>query len=167
MRNVVLARIDDRLIHGEVITGWIPSYKVNRLYIVDDEVAADPFARRVLAATAPKYLHCFIYTTDVAAEKLLAQGGPKERLMILVKSPLTILHLLEKGVPFSEINLGGVGPERDRLPFFKNVSLDREEVLACDALTKRGCRIFFQLVPDQRRYEITDAIKQAKDAFGL
>lgn len=167
MRNIVLARIDDRLIHGEVITGWIPAYKVNRIYIVDDAVAKDVFAKRVLQATAPKYLHCFVYSVDEAAEKLIMQGNPKERLLILVKTPLTFMRLMEKGVSLGEINLGGVGPEDGRQPFFKNVSFSREEVLACDAMMKKGCKVYFQLVPDQRRYEIFDAVKQAKDAMGI
>ena len=134
MRNIVLTRIDDRLIHGEVITGWLPSFKVNRIDIVDDVVASDAFAKRVLQASAPKYLHCFVYPVDVAAEKLMAQGNPKERLLVLVKTPLTILQLVRRGVPLQTVNLGGVGPEPGRETFFKNVSLNREEVAACDEL---------------------------------
>ena len=167
MRNIVLARVDDRLIHGEVITGWIPAYKVNRIYIVDDAVSQDLFAKRVLQATAPKYLHCFVYSVEAAAEKLTMQGSPKERLLILVKTPLTFLRLKEKGVPLDEVNLGGVGPEEGRPPFFKNVSFSREEVLACAALMNDGCKVYFQLVPDQRRYEIADALKQAMDAMKI
>ena len=167
MRNVVLARIDDRLIHGEVITGWLPACKVNRIYIVDDAVAADAFTRRVLQASAPKYLHCFVYPVEVAAEKLLAQGNPKERLLILVKTPLTILELVRRGVPLRSVNLGGVGPESGREPFFKNVSLSRAEVAACDELLNAGCELYFQLVPDQRRYEIRDAVRRAKESMGI
>ena len=167
MRNIVLTRIDDRLIHGEVITGWLPSFKVNRIYLVDDVVASDAFAKRVLQASAPKYLHCFVYPVDVAAEKLMAQGNPKERLLVLVKTPLTILQLVRRGVPLQTVNLGGVGPEPGRETFFKNVSLNREEVAACDELLQKGCEIYFQLVPDQRRYEITDALRQARESMGL
>lgn len=167
MRNVVLARVDDRLIHGEVITGWLPAYKVNRIYIVDDAVANDNFARRVLQASAPKYLHCFVYPVDVAAEKLTAQGNPKERLMILAKTPTTFRRLADKGVSLKALNLGGVGPERGRKPFFKNVSLNPEEVLACESLMADGCDVYFQLVPEQRRYEIGDAVRQAKETMGL
>ena len=43
MRNVVLARVDDRLIHGEVVTAWTPTFKANKIIIIDDEVAKDVF----------------------------------------------------------------------------------------------------------------------------
>lgn len=167
MRNIVLARVDDRLIHGEVITGWLPVTKATRIYIVDDVVASDEFTRRVLQASAPKYLHCFVYPVDEAAEKLSAKGKADERLVILVKTPTTFARLMKKGVALKEVNLGGVGPEDGRVPFFKNVSLNREEVLACEYLMDTGCSVYFQLVPDQRRYEIRDAVQQAKEKMGI
>ena len=53
MRNVVLARVDDRLIHGEVVTAWTPTMRANRIIIVDDDVAKDEFNVRVVKALAP------------------------------------------------------------------------------------------------------------------
>lgn len=53
MKNIVLARVDDRLIHGEVVSVWTPSLNVNRIIVVDDEVAADKFNKRVIKALAP------------------------------------------------------------------------------------------------------------------
>lgn len=167
MRNIVLARVDDRLIHGEVITGWLPVTKATRIYIVDDAVASDEFTRRVLQASAPKYLHCFVYPVDEAAEKLAAKGSAKERLVILVKTPKTFERLMKKGIDLKEVNLGGVGPEEGRIPFFKNVFLNREEVSACEYMMEAGCSVYFQLVPDQRRYEIRDAVQQAKEKMGM
>lgn len=167
MRNIILTRVDDRLIHGEVITGWLPACKINRIYIVDDAVASDTFARRVLQASAPKYLHCFVYPVEEAAQKLQVQGNPKERLLILVKTPLTLERLRQKGVSFKEINLGGVGPDTGRRPFFKNISLNPEEVLACDALIRSGCKVYYQLVPDQRKYEVVEAVRQARESMGI
>lgn len=52
MKNIVLARVDDRLIHGEVVSVWTPSLNVNRIIVVDDEVAADKFNKRVIKALA-------------------------------------------------------------------------------------------------------------------
>ena len=48
MKNIVLARVDDRLIHGEVVSVWTPSLNVNRIIVVDDEVAADKFNKRLM-----------------------------------------------------------------------------------------------------------------------
>ena len=48
MKNVVLTRIDDRLIHGQVVTGWVKKTECSRILVVDDQVAKDPFTGRKL-----------------------------------------------------------------------------------------------------------------------
>ena len=163
MRNVVLARVDDRLIHGEVVTAWTPSMRANRIIIiiVDDEVAADAFNVRVVKALAPAGTKCFVYDVAKASEKLMVKGLPDERIIVLAKTPTTFNRLIKAGVPIKEVNLGGAGIRGARKPFINNVSLDPEEVKACEEMKNAGCRVYYQLVPDQKRYDISAAIEDA------
>ncbi len=167
MRNVVWARVDDRLIHGEVVTAWIPTTRTNRVIIVDDEVAKDDFNKRVVKALAPAGTKCFVYSVEKAAEKLMVQGLADERILVLAKSPTTFDRLIRAGVPFKEVNLGGAGIRGDRKPFINNVSLDPAEVKACEDMKAAGCHVFYQLVPEQGVSEIDNAIKSAKETFGM
>ena len=164
MRNVILARVDDRLIHGEVVTAWIPTKRATRIIIIDDEVAADQFNVRVVKALAPEGTKCFVYTVDRATEKLMV---PDERLLLLAKTPITFNRLIKANVPLKEVNLGGAGIRGKRQPFINNVSLDPDEVIACEEMQKAGCRVYYQLVPEQGVTEIGDALKAAKEKFGL
>lgn len=165
MRNIVLARVDDRLIHGEVVVGWIPATRATRLIIVDDELSADPFAKRVLMAMVPSGIRCFVYTVDQGAVHLMKPGVAHERLLVLAKSPVTFRRLIEKGIELKEVNIGGTGIDENRKPFFKNISLSREEVLAVSQMLELGCDVYYQLVPDQKRYELADAVKEAMARF--
>lgn len=167
MRNVVLARVDDRLIHGEVVTAWTPTMRANRIIIVDDEVAKDTFNVRVVKALAPAGTKVFVYDVEKASEKLMVQGLPDERLLVLAKTPVTFNRLIKNGVPLKEVNLGGAGIRGERKPFINNVSLDPQEVLACEEMQKAGCRVYYQLVPEQGVIEIDNALKAAKENFGL
>lgn len=167
MRNVVHARVDDRLIHGEVVTAWIPSTRATRVIIIDDEVARDEFNVRVVKALAPAGTKVFVYDVEKASEKLMVQGLPDERLLLLAKSPTTFYRLIKNGVPLKEINLGGAGIRGKRQPFINNVSLDPEEVLACEDMQKNGVRVYYQLVPEQGVTEIDAALKAAKENFGI
>ena len=106
MRNVVLARVDDRLIHGEVVTAWTPTFKANKIIIIDDEVAKDTFNVRVVKALAPAGTKVIVYNVEKAAEKLMVQGVPGERLLLLAKTPTTYNRLIKAGVPLKEVNLG-------------------------------------------------------------
>lgn len=167
MRNVVLARVDDRLIHGEVVTAWVPTMRVTRIIIIDDEVAEDKFNVRVVKALAPAGTKVFVYNVEKATEKLMVPGVEGERLLLLAKSPTTFDRLIKNGVPLKEVNLGGAGIRGERQPFINNVSLDPDEVLACEDMQQRGCRVYYQLVPEQGVTEIDNAVKAAKEKFGL
>lgn len=167
MRNVVLARVDDRLIHGEVVTAWIPSTKATRVIIVDDEVSQDPFNVRVVKALAPAGTKVFVYDVEKAAEKLMVQGLEGERLLVLAKTPIAFNRLIKSGVPLKEVNLGGAGIRGKRQPFINNVSLDPDEVMACEEMQNAGCNVYYQLVPEQGVVQINEALKKAKANFGL
>lgn len=161
MRNVVLARVDDRLIHGEVVTAWTPTFRANKIIIIDDEVAKDTFNVRVVKALAPAGTKVIVYNVEKAAEKLMVQGVPGERLLLLAKTPTTYNRLIKAGVPLKEVNLGGAGIRGERQPFINNVALNPEEVLACEEMQKAGVNVYYQLVPEQSVIKIDDALKKA------
>ena len=129
--------------------------------IRDDEVAADAFNVRVVKALAPAGTKCFVYDVAKASEKLMVKGLPDERIIVLAKTPTTFNRLIKAGVPIKEVNLGGAGIRGARKPFINNVSLDPEEVKACEEMKNAGCRVYYQLVPDQKRYDISAAIEDA------
>lgn len=155
MKNIVLARVDDRLIHGEVVSIWGPALRVNRYIIIDDEVAANKLSRRVIKALCPESAVCNIYDADRGAEVLIRPSkDSKERVMVLTKSPVTFLRLTEKGCFFKEINLGGMGLHDGRRPFYRNLSCTEEEIEAIRLLSEQEIRVYYQLVPEQRSAEL-------------
>lgn len=160
MRNVVLARVDDRLIHGQVVSGWIPAYSINHLIIIDDEIARNKLTKRVLKASAPSSVQFHIYSTSQAAEILQKPiEDKKEKIMILTKTPLVFLRLAELGCIFSAINLGGMGMYEGREPYFRNISCTKEEANAFCELKELGTDLFYQLVPEQKRFEAEEFMK--------
>ncbi len=167
MRNVVLSRVDDRLIHGEVVTAWTPTMRGNRIMIIDDDVVRDEFNVRVVKALAPAGTKVIVYSVEKAAEKLMVPGVDGERIIILTKTPITFNRLIKAGVPIKEVNLGGAGIRGERKPFINNVALDPEEVKACEEMLNAGVRVYYQLVPEQGVIEIDNALKTAKANFGI
>ncbi len=79
MREVVLTRIDDRLIHGQVITAWVRVTKANRILIVDNDVAADPFLTKVLKMASPPGMEVKILDVYNAIEYLKEDNDVKEK----------------------------------------------------------------------------------------
>ena len=95
MRNVVLARVDDRLIHGEVVSVWTPSLNANCILVVDDGVAADQFNCRVLKSLAPTGVKVFVTTVEKAKASLMKEGRPGEKIIVLAKTPITFDVLVD------------------------------------------------------------------------
>ena len=160
MRNVTLARVDDRLIHGQVVVEWIPTYDINYLMIIDDATARNKLIRRVLNSSAPSNLEFHIYSVKKAAEVLMeSAANPKEKIMILTKSTNVFPELMKAGCEFDAVNLGGMGMHEQRTPLFRNISCDEEELAAIRYMMDAGVEVYYQLVPEQKRYEAADFIK--------
>ncbi|MFT4105248.1 MAG: PTS sugar transporter subunit IIB [Lacrimispora sp.] len=159
MRNIVLARVDDRLIHGEVVSVWTPSLSVNRIVIADDGVAADKFNSKVLKVLAPAGVKVNVYTVEEAGEKMKTEGPATERVMVLAKTPVTFLRMAEKGLAIKEVNLGGMGIREERTPFIKNVACNPEEVDSIRKMMEKGVRVYYQLVPEQQIIEASGYVK--------
>lgn len=159
MKNIVLARVDDRLIHGEVVSVWTPSLSVNRIVVADDEVAADKFNSRVLKALAPAGVKVNVYSVDKASEKMKEEETKGERILILAKTPITFKRMVENGVALKEVNLGGMGLRGERTPFIKNVSASPDELTAIKEMRAKSVRVYYQLVPEQQIIEVDEYIK--------
>lgn len=159
MKNIVLARVDDRLIHGEVVSVWTPSLNVNRIIVVDDEVAADAFNKRVIKALAPNGVKVNVYTTERGAEILQKDSkNPNEKVMILTKTPITYDRMADLGLKLKEVNLGGMGLRGERTPFIKNVACSPEEIESIKHLMSKNVHVYYQLVPEQQVIEVTGYI---------
>ena len=158
MRNVVLIRIDDRLIHGQVVTGWVKKTDCKSILVVDDQVAKDVFMQRVLKAAAPPKMPVEAKSVADASEWLSQEGSAGERILILVKVPETIERMQERGLVFDEVILGGMASKAGRKKFNKNVSASEEEVACMKRIMERGTKMLFQLVPDETPVDVAKLV---------
>ncbi|SFL58856.1 PTS system mannose/fructose/N-acetylgalactosamine-transporter subunit IIB [Pelosinus propionicus] len=150
MLHIVLTRIDDRLIHGQVITAWTKITKADRIIVVDDEVAEDSFMVKVLKMAAPSSIKVDIFNTEDAAVTLAGEDIG-ERVIILVKTPKTVLGLIKAGVNIADLNLGGMGATQGRKQLYRNISISAEEKAIFKELLTLGVDVFVQIVPDANK----------------
>ncbi len=147
MPTISLARIDDRLIHGQVVIKWIRAVPCEEILVCDDQVRADSFLQRVLSLAAPPTARL---TVQSVAESLsyLADKGSSPRVMLLMKAPCTALALLRGGVWFDKLNVGGMaaGPGTKRL--YKSISATLEQIAELKEIRRLGVRIMLQTVPE-------------------
>lgn len=153
MKNIVWTRIDDRLIHGQVMTAWVQQTKGNEIEIVDDEVANDAFLKMVTTSTAPKSVEVRVDTLEKAAEYLKGNDNGK-RVMILVKTPEVIYNLIEKGVKISHVNVGGMGNKSGRTQLYRNISASDSERETFKSIVATGTKVGVQVLPENTEADI-------------
>jgi D-glucosaminate-specific PTS system IIB component len=151
MAEIVMNRIDDRLIHGQVVSGWLKLRNANEIWIVDDKTANTPMLIDMFSFAAPMGIKIEAFTVEAAGEQLakLQELGNK-RILLLVKEPETFLRLLEKGYEPEDINYGAMGAKSAEISTIEvapNCSLTDEEIQDTEELQNKGIRVWIQLTP--------------------
>lgn len=149
MKNIVLCRIDDRLIHGQVVTSWVKQTGGNRIIIVDDALTKDLFMQKILKAAAPRDVSVDVLSVGDGTAVLKEEPGMGEKVIILVKMPQIPEQLIEGGVELPRIVLGGMGAKEGRKKFNRNVSASQEEMDSMKRMIAGGTQIVYQLVPTE------------------
>jgi len=147
MSEVVLHRVDDRLIHGQVMTGWLKLRNANTIWIVDDAIAVNPMMLDIFRFAAPAGVKIEALTVDQAAERLLDLSKGNDHIIVLAKVPKTFLRLLEKGYQLADVNYGAMAHKAQSRNVAPNCDLSPEEIGDTEALYKRQIRVWIQLVP--------------------
>lgn len=151
--SVVFYRIDDRLVHGQVMTGWTKIHKTQRIFVVDDKTAADPFLCNVMQMSMPTDYDVEILTLDAGAEAI--RNDPSDRrTMVLAKTPDVMLGLIERGIEMAELNVGGMGYLPGRRAVLKNIQITPQEFEVLKRIAAKKIRVYFQIVPDGNLLEI-------------
>jgi mannose/fructose/N-acetylgalactosamine-specific phosphotransferase system component IIB len=149
--SVVLYRIDDRLIHGQIMTAWSKVTKANRILVIDNLMAQDPFMQKVLTMAAPRDLKVEICNLENGLNVLKNDvEGPNDKTLVLVKTPQVIEYLVSNGVSIKLLNVGGMGAGANRKSIFKNISASTEEIATLKKIHDMGVEIEFRIVPDDK-----------------
>jgi mannose/fructose/N-acetylgalactosamine-specific phosphotransferase system component IIB len=145
-----LVRVDDRLIHGQVVAIWLKALGARRIVIVDDKTARDDFVREVIELAAPAGTEVEIHDLAGGIERVKRAATDPEPIFVLVRSPITALRMREAGVEFPVLNVGGIGAGPDRRPLYRNISASAEELDAMRQLERMGIRVELRIVESDR-----------------
>ena len=145
-----LVRIDDRLIHGQVVAVWLRAVGADRIVIVDDRVAADAFLVDVLTLAAPAGVPVEVLDVASGAARVRALADARDAVFVLVKTPVTALALLRAGVPLDVVNLGGMGSGPGRRPLYRTISASDDERAALRDIEALGTPVEIRIAADDR-----------------
>lgn len=159
MKNVVLTRIDDRLIHGQVVVSWIPFVNANEIIVLDDENAKDEFMKELILLSSPPDVKTHVFSNKEALE-YLSKPSNGETILILTKEICNIKNLLEHNIDVGTINLGGLGFNENRKRLLNFISLSEKEVELLKELENTyNKKLEVQMIPTEKNYSLEELLK--------
>jgi PTS system mannose-specific IIB component len=158
--KIGLARIDDRLIHGQVATRWTKETKVSRIIVISDEVAADHVRKTLLTQVAPPGVTAHV--VDVA-KAVRVWNNPKyahDRVMLLFTNPTDVLRVVQEGVNITSVNIGGMAFKQGKTQVNNAVSVNEKDIAAFRELDARGIELEVRKVSSDSRLKMMDLINK-------
>jgi len=158
--TVVLARVDNRLVHGQVLEAWVPRLGIEGIVIVDGELAADPFQAMVFQA-----LNCDRLPVKVCAPEeavgLLEGGWRAKKVLVLFSGLRQAVDGRRRGVRFETLNLGNIHPRPGSRTLTPSVYLTADDVGCLETLLGEGVVVEARAVPAERSPDVASFLREA------
>ncbi len=158
--EIGLARIDDRLIHGQVATRWTKETNITRIIVVSDEVAADHVRKTLLTQVAPPGITAHVVDIAKAIRVYNNPKYAKDRVMLLFTGPADVLRLVEAGVNITSVNIGGMAFQQGKIQVNNAVSVNPKDIDAFKKLDARGIELEVRKVASDTRLKLMDMISK-------
>ena len=160
MANITFARVDHRLIHGQVITKWSKIACAQKILIVDDILGQDSFMVDIYKMAAPSGIDVDIKSAQAAADANKADELGAGNIFLLFKSIQMARKAADAGLELKTLQLGGVPAEAGRKIVFQAVALNDDDVADLTHLADGGTEITLQVVPEEAGMTLADALKK-------
>lgn len=142
--KISMVRVDGRLIHGQVTTGFIRRIGANMILVANDQVAGNATQRSIMKLASPPGTKIEIASVEDALNGLADNRWPNANLMLLLKSPVDLIRLIEMGLQVKQVNVGGVNNEGASVKITNEVFATPEEMEAWKKLDEMGVEMMLQ-----------------------
>lgn len=153
MSAIALFRIDERLVHGQVVTAWVGHVRAKKIIVIDDASADDSLLSMVLKMACPPGITMQIIHLS-EAENILANEPEEANALVVVKNPVIAKELLSHKLAVlpKEVNMGNAGNAPGRQKLTASFYVDAAGYNALEEISRMGYGIFFQTIPADTRH---------------
>ncbi|WP_373794991.1 PTS sugar transporter subunit IIB [Jeotgalibaca porci] len=162
--DIGLARVDSRLLHGQVATAWSKDIKPTRIIVVSDEVSKDDLRKSLITQAAPPGVKANVIPISKMIEIWKDPRFGKTRALLLFENPHDVLRVVEGGVELTEINIGSMAHSEGKVMINNVLSVDEKDVKALHALKDKGITFDVRKVPSDQRKNMLELLKKTNFA---
>ncbi|MGA3281614.1 MAG: PTS sugar transporter subunit IIB [Smithella sp.] len=158
--NIVLVRVDSRLVHGQILEAWVPFVKAKCIIVVNDKVAADSFFETVIRMAVPSEIDVIISSVEDFVQNYTYTHGSGKKTIVLFSSVADACDAFRRGFRFDRLNIGNIYNNEYKICCSTSVFLCNEEIKNLEDLLKEtGVFVELQTVPKGRAVNIKEALK--------
>ena len=152
--NIALVRVDNRLVHGQIIEGWVPYVKAGCIFVVDDDVANDFFRETVIKMAVPREVEVVVYGVDAFAASISFRQGTGKKAIVLFSNITDALRAYQHGFKFNKLNIGNVYNEDCRYQMSTCVLLNDQDLESMRSLLQYDIQVELRRVPREKPIDI-------------
>lgn len=142
-----MIRIDDRLIHGQVVVGWCPNLKPDRLILCDDEIARSDWESQIYKDASNEYA-VSVCTVDETVDLIQDGKFENDRIFLIVGYPGILVRLLQQGLMFNKVTVGGMHYESGKRKVLDFVYIDDTDLKNFQYLHEQNILIECKALPN-------------------
>ena len=155
---IVLFRVDERLIHGQVVVGWGGPLHADRIVVADDEIAASPWEQELYCLGVPPEIEAVFVTVDEARRRIPEWKGGR-RVIVLVRDVTTARRVAEGGaLAGEEVNLGGIHHAEGRTRVLPYLHLGPGDGDALREIAASGAEVSARDLPASRKVMLDELL---------
>lgn len=149
MPNILLTRIDNRLIHGQVGVTWVNHLGANLILVANDEVANDPVQQNLMEMVVPDAIQTRFFTLEKTIN-VIHKAADRQKIFLVCKTPQDVLKLIDGGVPIKELNIGNMHFSEGKEQISSTVSVDENDKKAIRKILDSGVKVEVRRVPEEK-----------------
>lgn len=154
MPNILLTRIDNRLVHGQVGVTWTKSIGANLLLVADDATSEDKLQQQLMAVTAKSSGAGIRFFSIQKTADIIGRAAPNQKIFIICRTPHDVRRLVELGVDIKEVNVGNMHFSEGKHAITKKVYVDDKDMEDLKFLASKGINVYCQDVPGDAKHII-------------
>ena len=154
--NILLTRIDNRLVHGQVGVTWTSTIGANLLVVVDDVVANDDIQQKLMGITVETYGFGIRFFTIEKTINVIGKAAPHQKIFLICRTPQTVRKLVEGGIDLKDVNVGNMHFSEGKKQISSKVYVDDQDLADLRFIKQRGVNVFIQDVPGDQKEQIPD-----------
>ena len=162
--STFIVRIDDRLIHGQVIVGWVKALNLNNIIVVNNIILHDNLKMQMMKLAIPSEINVEFLSLERSIEDYKLDKWVKYESIMLFESPKDACFFISNDCKIKKLNVGGLHVREDRLPFTSNLALNQKDIGYLKKIHKLGVEMEGRALPTDEQYKVIKIIEGRSNA---